>query len=212
MLSESIITTRAEWPTLKNNKSLTYFDSAASTQTHISVLDRMNQYYEQERCNANRGDYEICQKVSDGLERSRVQVSELLNCKAEQIIFTAGATHGLNMIAEWNKDVPVVFITEAEHTANILPWIVQGRTIENGRLQVLPLNDNGVLDIGKAVKLFESFPYSLLSIHSHSNVTGIPTNYKKLTKAAHDSGIKVCIDACQTIGTHEFDISHFLNH
>ena len=205
MLSESIITTRAEWPTLKNNKSLTYFDSAASTQTHISVLDRMNQYYEQERCNANRGDYEICQKVSDGLERSRVQVSELLNCKAEQIIFTAGATHGLNMIAEWNKDVPVVFITEAEHTANILPWIVQGRTIENGRLQVLPLNDNGVLDIGKAVKLFESFPYSLLSIHSHSNVTGIPTNYKKLTKAAHDSGIKVCIDACQTIGTHEFD-------
>ena len=35
-------------------------------------------------------------------------------------MFTAGATEGLNIIAEWYKDVPVI-ITEAEHTANILP-------------------------------------------------------------------------------------------
>ena len=61
------------------------------------------------------------------------------------------------------------------------------------------------ISIEEAVKEFEKYPYSILSIHSHSNVTGIPTDYKKLTKAAHDHGIKVCIDACQTIGTHEFD-------
>jgi len=144
MLSEPI-TTKAEWPTLVNNKSLSYFDSAASTQTHISVLKRMNRYYENERCNVNRGDYEISQKVSEDIERSRESVADLLKCKPNNIVFTTGATQGLNMVAEWNKDAPVVFISEAEHTANILPWIVQGRTIENGRLIVLPLTDNGMI-------------------------------------------------------------------
>lgn len=205
MLSE-VITTKAEWPTLINDRNLTYFDSAASTQTHTSVLKRMNEYYEKQRCNVNRGDYNISQKVSEDIEHARQSVADILNCKADNIVFTAGATHGLNMVAEWNKDAPVVFITEAEHTANIMPWIVQGRTIDNGRLQVLPLNDRGLVNFDEAVKLFEKYPYSMLSIHSHSNVTGIPTNYKKLTKAAHDYGIKVCIDACQTLGTHEFDV------
>lgn len=204
MLSEPI-TTKAEWPTLRNNRDLIYFDSAASTQTHVSVLNRMNKYYEEQRCNVNRGDYRISQEVSEDIERSRQQVAELLNCKADNIVFTYGATQGLNMVAEWHKDSPVVFITEAEHTANIMPWIAQGRTIENGRLVVLPINDRGKISIEEAVKEFEKYPYSILSIHSHSNVTGIPTDYKKLTKAAHDHGIKVCIDACQTIGTHEFD-------
>ena len=45
MLSEPV-TTKAEWPTLINNPDMAYFDSAASTQTHVSVLNRMKKYYE----------------------------------------------------------------------------------------------------------------------------------------------------------------------
>ena len=36
--------------TLINNPDLAYFDSAASTQTHQQVVDRIKQYYEKERC------------------------------------------------------------------------------------------------------------------------------------------------------------------
>jgi len=194
-----------EFPTLQNDTSLIYLDSAASTQTHQSVLKRMNKYYEEQRCNANRGDFPISQQISADIELAREQVAELINAKPEQIMFTAGATDGLNIIAEWYKDAPYVIITEAEHTANILPWIVQGRTIDNGRLIVLPITDRGTLDTNKACELLANYPNGVLSIHSHSNVTGIGTDYKKLTKAAHDQGIKVIIDGCQTIGTHEFD-------
>ena len=194
-----------EFPTLKNDTGLVYLDSAASTQTHQSVLDRMNKYYEQQRCNANRGDFPISQQVSADIELARQQVAELINAKPEQIMFTAGATEGLNIIAEWYKDAPYVIITEAEHTANILPWISQGRTIDNGRLVVLPITERGTLDTNKACELLAKYPNGVLSIHSHSNVTGIGTDYKKLTKAAHDQGIRVIIDGCQTIGTHEFD-------
>lgn len=204
MLSEPV-TTKAEWPTLINNPDMAYFDSAASTQTHVSVLNRMNKYYEEQRCNVNRGDYRISQTVSEDIERSRESVAEILNCKAENIVFTTGATQGLNMIAEWHKDAPAVIITEAEHTANIMPWIAQGRTVENGRLIVLPITDKGMLSINEANRIFEKNPHAVLSVHSHSNVSGIPLDYKGLCRAAHNAGLKVVVDACQTIGTHDFD-------
>ena len=193
-----------EFPTLKNNPSLVYLDSAASTQTHQRVLDAMSNFYEYKRCNVNRGDFKISQEVSQQIEDARMSVAKLIKAEPNQIMFTAGATEGLNIIAEWYKDVPYVIITEAEHTANILPWIAQGRTQENGRLIVLPVTDRGTINTEEACKILEAHPGGLLSIHSHSNVTGISTNYKKLTKAAHDNGTKVVIDGCQTIGTHEF--------
>ena len=197
---------KEEYPTLVNNPDLVYLDSAASTQTHKTVLDRMNKYYEEQRCNVNRGDFPISKQVSDDVELARTQFAELIKAKPEQVMFTAGATEGLNIVAEWYKDAPVVIITEAEHTANILPWIAQNRTTENGRLVVLPVTDSGKINLEEANKVLEKYPYALLSIHSHSNVTGIPVNYKQLCKMAHDQGIKVVVDACQTIGTHEFDI------
>ncbi len=196
---------KEDYPTLINNPDLVYFDSAASTQTHRTVLDRMNKYYEEQRCNVNRGDFPISTQVSEDIELARTQFAELIKVNPEQIMFTAGATEGLNIIAEWYKDAPVVIITEAEHTANILPWIAQNRTTENGRLVVLPVTGKGTINLEEAQKVFEKYPYALLSIHSHSNVTGIPVNYKKLCRMAHDQGIKVVVDACQTIGTHEFD-------
>ena len=196
---------KQEFPTLHNDPSLVYLDSAASTQTHQRVLDTMNQYYEHKRCNVNRGDFRISQEASAQIEEARQSVANLIKASPEQIMFTAGATEGLNIIAEWYKDAPTVIVTEAEHTANILPWIAQGRTVDNGRLVVLPITQRGSIDTNEACKLFDQYPSSVLSIHSHSNVTGIGTDYKKLTKAAHDKGIRVIIDGCQTIGTHEFN-------
>jgi selenocysteine lyase/cysteine desulfurase len=197
---------KQEFPTLNNNSELVYLDSAASTQTHQRVLDKMSEYYEYKRCNVNRGDFRISQEVSADIEEARCSVAKLINAKSEQIMFTAGATEGLNIIAEWYKDVPTVIITEAEHTANILPWIAQGRTIDNGRLVVLPITERGTVDTNKACEMFSQYPNGVLSINSHSNVTGICTNYSKLTKAAQEQGIKVIIDGCQTLGTHKFDV------
>ena len=93
--------TKAVFPTLDNNHGLAYFDSAASTQTHYSVTKAMNYYYENERCNVHRGDYPISRSASDKVETARQQVATLINAEPEQIIFTAGATDGLNMVATW---------------------------------------------------------------------------------------------------------------
>jgi len=197
-----------EFPTLKNNPDLVYFDSAASTQTHQSVLDRMTEYYEQERCNVHRGDFHISKKVTDDCETARTQVAELLNAKTDKVMFTSGATEGLNMVAHWHKNAPVVIISEAEHTANILPWLAQGRTVENGRLIVLPVNEAGYINPDQAVEVFKKFPYAFCSFASTSNVLGVTNELKRILHSAHDNGIKVCLDACQTLSSHQIDASN----
>ena len=97
---------------------LAYFDSGP-IQTLIA-LDRMNKFYEHERCNVNRGDLYVS-NCSKRIEVSRKQFADLINAKLyENIMFTAGATHGLNIIAEWHKDVPVVINFTKQNThANI---------------------------------------------------------------------------------------------
>jgi cysteine desulfurase / selenocysteine lyase len=197
---------KSEFPTLINSE-LAYFDSAASTQTHQKVLDRMNKYYEHERCNVHRGDFKLSQDVSKDCDDARHLVAGLLNTTDDNIMFTGGATEGLNMVAHWHKNYPVVIISEAEHTANILPWLAQGRTIENGRLVVLPVEESGYIDPDKANEVFRKYPYAFCSLVSTSNVIGITNNLKKIIYYAHEHGIKICLDACQTISSHEIDTS-----
>ena len=168
----------------------------------------MNYYYENERCNVHRGDYPISRSASDKVETARQQVATLINAEPEQIIFTAGATDGLNMVATWSQSVEYVFITDAEHTANILPWIGHGRTVDNGRLIVLPTDYDGSIDLQEADKALAKHPGSVLSIIATSNVTGATTNWATLATMAKQYGTTVCVDACQTISSHAMDMKN----
>lgn len=193
------------FPTL-SDQSLAYFDSAASTQTHASVIARINQFYESERCNVHRGDFALSEKVSNDYDNARAAVADLINAPGEHVIFTQGTTHSLNMVAEWHKDTEVVIITEAEHSANILPWLAQGRTVENGRLIVLPVNDDGYVDCAEYEAIFSKNPGALVSIIGTSNVTGKTNDIASFINIAHYYGLTICIDAAQTISSHQIDV------
>lgn len=197
---------KSQFPTLSNKDDLAYFDSAASTQTHGRVITAIVNYYEWARCNIHRGDYEISRKVSDEVDVARESVAELINAKPEQIIFTSGATEGLNMIAEWYKNVPTVFITELEHSANVVPWLAQGRNTENGKLKLIPTHENGDVDLHELNKTLSSHQGSLVSIVATSNVTGTDTPWTAIAQIAKSNGCAVAVDACQTVGSHKLDV------
>lgn len=202
---------KQEFPTLVNLPELAYFDSAASTQTHTSVLQAMNHYYEFERCNVHRGDYEISRLASDKLDIAREQVAELVNVKPENIIFTTGATEGMNIIADWYKSVSTVIITELEHSANVMPWLAQGRTTQNGRLKVLPTDIDGSIDLHEAEKIISANPGSLVSIIATSNVTAHDTPWGSIANIAKQYGCTVALDACQTVGSHELAFTDWID-
>ncbi len=204
---------REEFPTLKNNPALIYLDSAATTQTHRSVIERMNTYYNFGRATSHRGDYPLSHQVTDEYANARSQVAGLINVDADKVMFTSGATQGLNFVAEWCKDVPVVILSGAEHSSNIIPWLAQGRSLENGRLKVIPIkaysDGSQGLDLEVAQKIIEQHPESVLSITTNSNATGFNTEWGVLLNMAHAVGTRVCLDITQSVAHKQIDLSKY---
>jgi cysteine desulfurase / selenocysteine lyase len=198
------------FPTLNNNPELAYFDNAASTQTHRWVLDRMNRYYEYERCNIHRSDFVLSDYVANEVGRARESVANLLGAQPEQIMFTTGATEGLNMVAEWHKLCKTIIVSEGEHNANIVPWLAQGRTQSNNRLVVLPVHPEmgrvEIEDVDRIVNTCE--PGSLLCISTVHNATGVEQPWDVMARIAKAAGVKVCLDACQSIVDDVIDVSN----
>lgn len=197
------------FPALVNNPGLAYFDSAATSQTHQYVLDAMQQYYTEYRASPGRGEYVWADRASNEVERARQSVADLINVEPDNVVFTSGTTQGLNWIAEWHRNAPTVIISEAEHHANIVPWLQQGRTAENGRLKVLPMDPHtGEIDITAADDILsECEPRSLVSIIGTSNVTGITQPWELLAKIAHHHNHSVCVDFCQTVAHDQIDLT-----
>jgi cysteine desulfurase / selenocysteine lyase len=204
---------RGEFPTLKNNPNLIYLDNAATTQTHRSVIERMNAYYNFSRATSHRGDYPLSHQVTDEYATARSQVASLINVDADKVMFTTGATQGLNFVAEWCKDVPVVILSGAEHSSNIIPWLAQGRSLENGRLKIIPITvysdgSQGV-DLEAARDILEKHPESVLSITTTSNATGFNTEWDVLLNMAHAVGTRVCLDITQSVAHKQIDLSKY---
>ena len=204
---------RDEFPTLKNNPNLIYLDNAATTQTHRSVIERMNAYYNFSRATSHRGDYPLSHQVTDDYANARSQVASLINVDADKVMFTTGATQGLNFVAEWCKDVPVVILSGAEHSSNIIPWLAQGRSLENGRLKVIPITvysdgSQGV-DLEAARDILEKHPESVLSITTTSNATGLNTAWDVLLNMAHAVGTRVCLDITQSVAHKKIDLTEY---
>jgi len=202
------------FPTLKSNPELLYFDNASTTHTHRWVIDRMDKFYRKERCTVHRSDGAINDTVAQEIIAARSRVASLINADADQILFTSGTTQGLNWLAEWYKNIGTVIITEAEHNANVLPWLAQGRKPGDG-LEVLPLDYSSgsypVVDMNKAVDIFNKHQgNALLSVCSHSNLTGTAIGYahnqSTLLSEAKRHGIITCLDACQTVGHLPVDV------
>ncbi len=114
---------RRYFPTLKSNPELLYFDSASTTQTHRWVVDRMNKFYREERCTVHRSENEISNNIAEEIELCRSRVAHLINASADQILFTTGATQGLNWLAEWYKNIGTVISSESKIKMNMLTWI-----------------------------------------------------------------------------------------
>ncbi len=126
--------------------------------------------------NAFRGRYYFGQRVDDEIEQAREKVADLIGAaRHEEVIFTAGATMSINMVAAgWGRKHlrpgDEIVITEMEHHANMVPWQVIAR--ETGaKLRLIPVRNQGDLDPA-AIETLINDRTALLAVTSMSNVLG----------------------------------------
>ncbi|MCR4855345.1 MAG: aminotransferase class V-fold PLP-dependent enzyme, partial [Erysipelotrichaceae bacterium] len=119
---------RNDFPMIRNNPNLIYFDSGATSFKPQCVIDEVRHYYEHENSNIHRGDYDISFRVSRTYDDTRKTVARFINAqRSDSIVFTYGSTSSLNTVAinfgkKFLKNDDVILTSKVEHASDILPW------------------------------------------------------------------------------------------
>jgi len=199
---------REDFPML--HKDIIYLDNGATTLKPKCVIDKMVEYYEEYGANAHRGDYDISYKVDQEYENARSLVKKYINAESlEEIIFTAGATESLNLIARGFfanllEDGDEVLITKSEHASNVLPWFHLANT--NGiKVNYISLDDNHYVTLENVKKAIT--PHTkVISLAYITNVIGDIRPIKEIAELAHQNNIFLVVDAAQSIGHVKTDV------
>lgn len=194
---------RQDFPLLKrevNGKPLIYLDNAATSQVPQCVVDAINDMYLNHKANVHRGVHTLSQEATDRVEASREKVRSFINASSiQEIIFTRGTTEGINLVASSVGEMMChgdeIIVTQMEHHSNIVPWQLLGQR-KRIRLRVVPVNDDGSLDIEAYEDLFTDNT-RFVSISHMSNVLGTVNPVKRMIEIAHSHDVPVLIDGAQ---------------
>ncbi|WP_339652882.1 cysteine desulfurase [uncultured Maribacter sp.] len=194
---------REDFPILKrevNGKPLVYLDNAATSQTPQQVIDAIVDYYQNYNANIHRGVHTLSQEATDKYEQARLKIQKHFNAaKPYEIIFTAGTTHSINLVANGFsaliKNEDEVLVSAMEHHSNIVPWqMLCERT--GAILKVIPMNQEGELRMDVYDELL-SEKTKLVFCNHISNALGTINPIEEIIEKAHKVGAAVLIDGAQ---------------
>jgi cysteine desulfurase/selenocysteine lyase len=208
-----VLSIRKDFPNLNvkvHDRDLVYFDNAATTHKPLSVIEKTDEYYRVMNSNVHRGVHALSQLASKEYEDVREKVRSFINANSlSEIIFTAGTTAGINLVAssfgrKFIKEGDEIIITEMEHHSNIVPWQIL-REQTGAVLKVIPINDNGEISLEDFDHLI-SPKTKLVSVVHISNALGTINPIKQIIEISHEHGIPVLIDAAQSIQHVKIDV------
>ena len=197
-----------DFPILGNDYA--YLDNAATTQKPKVVLDAVKEYYESCNANAYRAVHRWGEEATRRYEDARHTIARFINAPSSQeLIFTSGATDGINLVADsfcrrYISPGDEILLTGMEHHSNIVPWQIRGDQA-GAVLKYIPILENGDLDLEALKKLWSS-KTRLLALTHVSNVLGTINPVKQIIREAHSRGIPVLVDAAQSVPHMPLDV------
>ena len=192
-----------------NGNNLVYFDNAATTQKPSAVIDILEDYYKNNNSNVHRGVHYLSGVATDKFEETREAVQKYINAQhVHEIIFTKGTTDSINLVASCFRPSlrrgDEIIISELEHHSNIVPWQLCCEQ-SGAKLKVIPLKENGELDINEFEALLSS-KTKLVAVSHVSNSLGTINPIKKIINLSHAVGAKVFIDGAQAAAHISLDV------
>jgi cysteine desulfurase/selenocysteine lyase len=186
-----------------NNRVLVYFDSGATAQKPLSVINRTDELMREYNANIHRGVHHLSGKMTDMYEAARDRVRRFIGAEhREEVVFTSGATMSINLVATaWSakylRQGDNIVVSEMEHHSNIVPWQLAAER-HGAELRVLPFDDNGELRVDMLSELIDERT-RLVAVTEASNTLGTMPDLRPIIDAAHSVGAVVMVDGCQGI-------------
>ena len=140
-----------------------YLDYAATTPLDSEVFKAMKPYFSEKYGNAS-SIHQFGQEAQEGIIKARHQVADFLNCQAEEIIFTSGATEGNNAVIKGiggNKKLaretgakPLIIVSKIEHECVLA---ASDRLEKDGVAEVgyLPVDREGLVNLAELRTLIQ---------------------------------------------------------
>lgn len=205
---ERALRVRSEFPFFNREHPPVYLDNAATMHMPKPVLRTLERLYASTYANVHRGVYESASQATAQYEQARGRVASFIGADPEEIVFTSGATAGLNLVAGACRtrisSSDRIVVTQMEHHSNYLPWLELCR--ETGAaLREVPLTHSGEVDLSTLEDLLRP-PTALLAVSHCSNVLGTINPLEKICSEAKAHGVLTVVDGAQGIRHEQVDV------
>ena len=192
---------KLDFPIFKNHPDLIYLDSAATSLSPEGVIEAEARYAKEFGTNALRGLYPLAEQTDAYIHQIRKDVAGFIGALPEEIIFTSGTTHGLNLLAQslarTLKESGNIVVTNQEHHANFLPW--KELALEQGHdFRCARSTQEGFIDADHLLKLINKDTHAV-ALSAVSNVYGVINNLSPLVAQIRELSPDafIVIDAAQ---------------
>ncbi len=202
-----------EFPILRtriHGHRLAYLDNAATAQKPRAVVEAEADFTLLANANVHRGVHTLSQRATERYDQARDDIRRFVNApEAAEIVFTAGTTAALNLVAQSYarpllKPGDEILLTGMEHHSNIVPWQLVARHT-GARIRVIPVTDKGELDLAAAESLITAKTRVVALAHV-SNVLGTVNPVPLLAALAHRHGAVVVVDGAQAVAHLPVDV------
>ena len=187
-----------------------YLDTAATAQKPRPVLDAIARGYGETYATVHRGVYQRSADMTLAYEAARRRVASFIGAgSSDEIVFTRGATEGINLIAQcWAgtqlKAGDRILLSMLEHHSNIVPWQMVAERV-GAAIDVVPLTADGRIDLDVMEQMLRP-EHKLVALAHVSNVLGSVLDVQRATALAHGVGAKILIDGCQAVARLPVDV------
>jgi cysteine desulfurase len=153
------------------------------------------------------------------VEDARDRVAKLVKAKADQVIFTSGATEANNLAlwgavegaidqSEMDKSARItrLFVSAIEHSSVLKTAEAVAERVAGIRLEYLPVTADGVLDLeALRVALREGKGRALVAVMAANNETGVIQPVAEISRLCREAGALLLVDAVTAAGKIDLD-------
>ena len=179
-----------------------YLDYAASTPVSQEVINEMLPFFNEHFGNASSVTHQHGWYANGAIKKARKQVDKSINCEESEIIFTSGATEGINLAIRgvyqrYSKKGNHIVVCKTEHKAVL--DTVEALEKEGASVSYIDVDHNGMINL-------ESFKNALqpttvlVAIMWVNNETGVIQDIDTLSKIAFEHNIPFLCDGTQAVG------------
>ena len=180
-----------------------YFDYNATTPCDPKVVDVMLPYLCENFGNTSSIHHSFGWIAKEALEKSSKKIGDTLNISAENLIYTSGATEGINMVLKsfsqkYKPKGNHIICAKTEHKA-VLDTCEYMEKYEGVSVTYLDVDDSGLVNLTQLEAALR--PETVLVVIMHANnETGVVQPLHEIAKIISNQDIYLFSDATQALG------------